>query len=93
MTTSKSAGAAATIRMTSREFNQDTAGAKRAAERGPVYVTDRGRPSHVLLSWDAYERLLAPGNLLDLLAEPPGVEDVDLVIMRHRDRARRTSID
>lgn len=78
--------------MTSREFNQDTARAKRAAERGPVYVTDRGRPSHVLLSWEAYERLLAPGTLLDLLAEPPGVEDVSLATPRHRDHARRPSI-
>jgi prevent-host-death family protein len=79
--------------MTSREFNQDTARAKRAAEDGPVYVTDRGRPSHVLLSWEAYERLLAPGTLLDLLAEPPGVEDVGLPTPRHRDRARRAPID
>ena len=31
-------------RMSSREFNQDTSGAKRAAEHGPVYITDRGRP-------------------------------------------------
>lgn len=41
-----------------REFNRDTAGAKRAAEDGPVYVTDRGRPSHVLLTMAAYDRLL-----------------------------------
>jgi len=44
-----------------REFNRDTAGAKRAAEDGPVYVTDRGRPSHVLLSIAEYERLVAAG--------------------------------
>jgi prevent-host-death family protein len=44
-----------------REFNRDTASAKRAAEDGPVYVTDRGRPSHVLLSIVEYERLVAAG--------------------------------
>ena len=37
---------------TARRSNQDTAAAKRAAEDGPVYVADRGRPSHVLLSFD-----------------------------------------
>lgn len=42
--------------MSSRQFNQDTSGAKKAAERGPVYITDRGRPAHVLLTYEAYER-------------------------------------
>ena len=41
-------------RMSSREFNQDTSGAKKAAERGPVYITDRGRLAYVLLTFDAY---------------------------------------
>ncbi len=39
---------------TSREFNQDTARAKKAAALGPVVVTDRGTPSHVLLTYDRY---------------------------------------
>ena len=29
--------------MSSREFDQDTARAKKAAKRGPVFITDRGR--------------------------------------------------
>ena len=37
--------------VSSRELNQDVGRAKRAAEDGPVVITDRGRPSHVLLSW------------------------------------------
>ena len=48
-----------TNKLTSREFNQDTGGAKRAAQSGPVYITDRGRPSHVLLSFESYMRLAA----------------------------------
>ena len=28
--------------MSSRDFNQDTSGAKRAAKEGPVFITDRG---------------------------------------------------
>lgn len=36
--------------VTSREFNQDVSKAKRAATEGPVFITDRGRPAHVLLT-------------------------------------------
>lgn len=43
--------------MTSREFNQDTARAKRAAVRGPVFVTSRGRATHVLLTKEEFDRL------------------------------------
>ncbi len=66
-------------KITSREFNQDTGGAKKAAEAGPVYITDRGRPSHVLLSFADYRRLAAnQPSIIELLAEPKGVEDIDL---------------
>jgi prevent-host-death family protein len=59
--------------MTGREFNQDTSGAKKAARRGPVFITDRGRPAHVLLTIEDY-RLLAGGNmsLAAALAQPDG---------------------
>jgi prevent-host-death family protein len=43
--------------LTSREFNQDTSGAKKAAKGGPVFITDRGRPAHVLLTIEDYQRL------------------------------------
>lgn len=42
---------------TAREFNQDVARAKRATSDGPVIITDRGQPAHVLLSYDEYRRL------------------------------------
>jgi prevent-host-death family protein len=45
--------------ITAREFNQDVSAAKRAATSEPVIITDRGRPSHVLLSIQEYQRLLA----------------------------------
>src|SRR5690606_6815760 len=45
--------------MTSREFNQDRARAKRAARHGLVSITERGRPAFVLLSQEEYERLVA----------------------------------
>jgi hypothetical protein len=63
--------------MTSREFNHDTAGAKRAAAEGPVVVTDRGHPSHVLLTYVDYVELTGGRlDLTDLLGRPDGVEHV-----------------
>jgi prevent-host-death family protein len=79
--------------ISSREFNQDTAGAKKAAERGPVYITDRGRPAHVLLTYDAYEQLVGTQRVLDLLAEPAGVEDVEFASPRSRDVAQPAAFD
>jgi prevent-host-death family protein len=62
--------------VSSREFNQDAGGAKRAARKGPVIITDRGRPAHVLLSFEAYQKLTRkPENIIDLLAMP-GVADI-----------------
>ena len=58
---------AATI--TSREFNQNVSAAKRAAETEPVFITDRGRPAHVLMSIEQYRRLAAThGNIVQMLA-------------------------
>lgn len=79
--------------MSSREFNQDTSGAKKAAERGPVYITDRGRPAHVLLTFDAYEGLVGTHRVLDLLAVPAGVEDIEFSVPRNEDLAAPAQFD
>ena len=61
--------------ISSREFNQDASGAKRAALEGPVFITDRGRPAHVLLSIEAYQRLTGrQQSILDLLADPEAAD-------------------
>lgn len=70
--------------MSSREFNQDTSRAKKAAADGPVFITDRGKPAHVLLSFVDYQKLLGV-DLLDRLGEPTGVEDVELVVEPSRE--------
>ena len=63
--------------VTSRELNQDVGRAKRAAAQGPVFITDRGRPAHVLLTIEAYRRLTGEGRTLaDALSMPGGV-DID----------------
>ena len=75
--------------LSSRQFNQDTSRAKKAAAEGPVFITDRGKPAHVLLSIEEYQRLTgAQSSIIDMLGMPPGIEDVDLEIPPMRDLAR-----
>lgn len=50
--------------ITSRDFNRDVSAAKRAAERGPVTITDHGRPSHVLLTAEEFDRLSGKQELM-----------------------------
>jgi len=71
--------------LSSREFNQNTSRAKKATCKGPVFITDRGRPAHVLLSMTEYQKITHNRqNIADLLAlpeedifdfEPPRVGD------------------
>ena len=56
--------------ITSRDFNQDTSSAKKAALAGPVIITDRGRPAHVLLTIEEYRKLTEPDqSIVDLLRQ------------------------
>jgi prevent-host-death family protein len=72
------------MQMTSREFNQDTARAKREAVQAPVIITDRGRPTHVLLTVEAYERLAKPRqSILDMLHDPASAH-IDLPLPERR---------
>lgn len=78
--------------LSSRELNQDVTRAKKATRSGPVFITDRGKPAHVLLSFEDYQRLtgqrrniadaLAMPALADIEFEPPrvtiGVRSADL---------------
>ncbi len=53
----------------SRQFNQDSSGAKKAANDGPVFITDRGKSSHVLITMDTYIELTEKKtSKIDMLA-------------------------
>lgn len=79
--------------LSSREFNQDTSRAKKAASEGPVFITDRGKPAHVLLSIEEYRRLAGKGmNIADLLAMPDRT-DFDLEIPPRAERAKPVKLD
>lgn len=63
--------------LSSREFNQGASEAKRAANNGPVFITVRGRPAHVLMSFEDYQRLTKQRrNIADALAMP-GLADIE----------------
>lgn len=80
--------------LSSREFNQDAGRAKRLAKSGPVFVTDRGRPSHVLLTIEAFEKLTGDaGSIVDKLGWPAGVEDTTLDIPPRREIAGAADLD
>ena len=74
--------------LSSREFNQAASEAKRAANDGPVFITDRGKPAHVLMSMALYQRLTgSQQKIADLLAMP-GTENIELEIPRWTELAR-----
>jgi len=61
--------------VSSRDFNQDVSHAKRAARIEPVFITDRGRPTHVLMSIENFKNLTGQTeSVVDLLAMPDPVE-------------------
>jgi prevent-host-death family protein len=82
-----------TTTMSSREFNQRTHAAKVAADSGPVIVTDRGAPRHVLLSYDAYRQLSGTRSLADLIGNDRTAAEADLPQISLTDHARPAELD
>ena len=79
--------------MSGRQFNQDTSGAKRATAEGPVFITDRGEPSHVLLSMEDFRRLsgndIDAANMLSMRSD----DDIDFEPPRLVGRPRAADLD
>ena len=62
-------------KLSSRKFDQNTSLARKAAERGPVFITDRGQATHVLLTIEAYREITEKReSILDMLAMPSAAE-------------------
>lgn len=58
-----------------REFDQDVNKAEEAARNGPVFITDHGRPVHVLLTIEEYQRMTGhPTNIVEWLAMPDVID-------------------
>ena len=79
--------------LSSREFNQDTGRAKSAARSGPVFITDRGRPAHVLLTFDEYQRLTGSADsIVDLLGVPADEVEIEIDTAHSRDLAQSADL-
>lgn len=78
--------------LSSRAFNQDTSRAKKAAQDGPVFITDRGKPAHVLLSIEEYQRITGGRQKIADLLAMPGVEDIELDIPEFTDLAEAADL-
>jgi len=74
--------------LSSRDFNQDTSRAKKAASEGPVFITDRGKPAHVLLSIEEYQRLTEGGRRIADALAMPGSEPIEFEPPRANVRLR-----
>ncbi len=78
--------------VSSRQFNQDASKAKKAAKSGPVIITDRGRPAHVLLTYSEYRKISrGHSRIADLLAMP-GIEDIELEVPHRHEVARAADL-
>ncbi len=77
------------LTITSREFNRDVSAAKRAAEQGPVTITDHGRRSHVLLTAAEFDRLSGERQLVGDRLWARGTQDTELELPDRRVEAPR----
>lgn len=66
--------------ISSREFNQQASEAKKATKNGPVFITDRGRPAHVLISIKDYKELTGTNKKIADLLVMPDFEENDFEI-------------
>jgi prevent-host-death family protein len=84
-----------TTTLSSRELHQDAGKAKRAAKQGPVIITDRGRPSFVLLNIDDYHKLAEQPrrSIADALAMPEGSPEFDYEFPRLEFHPRPVDFD
>ncbi|MDR2244402.1 MAG: type II toxin-antitoxin system prevent-host-death family antitoxin [Burkholderiales bacterium] len=74
--------------LSSRELNQDVTKAKKATKGGPVFITDRGRPAHVLLGIEEYQRLVGKKRSIVEALSMPGIADIEMVFSHSRELPR-----
>jgi prevent-host-death family protein len=82
-----------TTTFSSWEFNQHPGEVKKAADQGPVFITDRGRPAYVLLRIEDYRSLTARRQNIAALLAMPDVGDFELPMPPHRDLPKAAELD
>ncbi len=77
---------------TATVFNRDPGAVKRAALDGPVVVTEHGRPSLVVMTWDHHQRLIGRDVPLTRLLAHPASADIELDLPRRVDVPRNVEL-
>ena len=79
----------------SRDFTRDVSAAKQAAAKGPVFITDRGRPAFALLKIEDYYRIVGKNQptLLDVMDGIPGGDGIAFEAPRLDFQIRATAFD
>lgn len=79
--------------ISNRKLKHNLRRATKAAQTGPVFITDRGQPAYVLLSFDDYQRLIGKGrNILHALSMP-GLSGSQVAFPRSRALPRSVDFD
>ncbi|UWE15658.1 type II toxin-antitoxin system Phd/YefM family antitoxin [Herbaspirillum huttiense] len=63
--------------LSSQEFSQDALKALDATVKGPVFIADCGATTHVLLSFQSYQELLAQRSNIAVSLGAPDVADIE----------------
>ncbi len=79
--------------LSSREFQQNASQAQKAAEQGPVFITSRGKPAHVLITIEEYRRITGRRRSIVEALSMPGLSDIDIEIPKRRETARPADLD
>ena len=74
--------------LSSREFQQNANLAQKATRKGPVFITNRGRPAHVLLSYEEYQRISGKHRSIVEALSMPGLADIEVEFPRSRELPR-----
>jgi PHD/YefM family antitoxin component YafN of YafNO toxin-antitoxin module len=78
--------------LSTQEFSRNADAAARAAQEGPVFITDRGRTVHVLLNFSDYQRLVKEHrNMAELLSIPEIAAEVDFDPARSKETVTPTN--
>jgi hypothetical protein len=74
--------------LTATDFNQRPSAAKAMSDREPVFITDRGRITTVVLALAEYERLLGSQTSSSLGRALEADDDIDVEFVRDRSPGR-----
>jgi prevent-host-death family protein len=70
--------------LSSREFQQNANQAQKATRSGPVFITNRGRPTQVLLSFEEYQQITGSKRSLLEALSMPGLSDIEVDFPKSR---------